>query len=202
LCPRRFVTDGRRRLAKLESGLARSDPKLPELGHEGRKSFFARKSDRAFVEIVGDPSFHEKRQEDVGRARMSSILQIEQPLHAACDLALPRSGRWRTGPTGEGNRLRPGCPHGGSPTTARGEGRMSTLLLLVYAAICIGLFRFCRLPVTKWTMTTAVVGGVFLVGGIVVVMNYNHLPEHLAYFFGVYFSPHINQRARGISCSG
>ena len=48
---------------------------------------------------------------------------------------------------------------------------MTTLLCLVYASICIVLFRFCRVPLTKWTVTTAAVGGVVLVGGVVVATS-------------------------------
>jgi multidrug resistance efflux pump len=51
---------------------------------------------------------------------------------------------------------------------------METLLLLTYAAICVAVFKVFRIPLNKWTVPTAVLGGVVLVGSIVMVMNYNH----------------------------
>lgn len=51
---------------------------------------------------------------------------------------------------------------------------METLLLLTYAAICIFIFKVFKVPLTKWTVPTAVLGGIILVGGLVLLMNYNH----------------------------
>lgn len=51
---------------------------------------------------------------------------------------------------------------------------METLLLLTYAAICIFIFKIFKLPLNKWTVPTAVLGGVVLVGALVLLMNYNH----------------------------
>ncbi|KZY30132.1 hypothetical protein A3754_07620 [Alcanivorax sp. HI0083] len=51
---------------------------------------------------------------------------------------------------------------------------METLLLLTYAAICIFIFKVFKVPLTKWTVPTAVLGGIVLVGGLVLLMNYNH----------------------------
>jgi len=51
---------------------------------------------------------------------------------------------------------------------------MAVLLLLAYAAICVVVFKLLRMPVNKWTVTTASVGGVVVVGGLLVGMNYNH----------------------------
>jgi multidrug resistance efflux pump len=71
---------------------------------------------------------------------------------------------------------------------------MTTLLCLIYASVCIVLFRFCRVPVTKWTVTTAVVGGAFLIGGILVAMNYNHpfSRDGRSYFYATPISPAVN----------
>lgn len=71
---------------------------------------------------------------------------------------------------------------------------MTTLLCLIYVAICIVTFRFLRVPLTKWTVTTAVVAGVILVGGIVVVMNYNHpfSRDGRIYFYATPISPAVN----------
>ena len=51
---------------------------------------------------------------------------------------------------------------------------METLLLLTYAAICIFIFKVFKVPLNKWTVPTAVLGGIVLVGGLVLMMNYNH----------------------------
>jgi multidrug resistance efflux pump len=51
---------------------------------------------------------------------------------------------------------------------------MELLLILTYAAICVAVFKIFRIPVNKWTLPTAVLGGIFLITGILLVMNYNH----------------------------
>lgn len=55
---------------------------------------------------------------------------------------------------------------------------MDALLLLTYAAICIFIFKVFRIPLNKWTVPTAVLGGVVLVGTLVLLMNYNHPFTH------------------------
>src|SRR5689334_16850155 len=51
---------------------------------------------------------------------------------------------------------------------------MAVLLLLAYAAICVVIFKILRVAVNKWTVTTACIGAVVLVGGLLALMNYNH----------------------------
>lgn len=51
---------------------------------------------------------------------------------------------------------------------------MDLLLIITYAAICIAIFKIFRLPLNKWTVPTAVLGGVVLIGGLILTMNYNH----------------------------
>lgn len=51
---------------------------------------------------------------------------------------------------------------------------METLLLLTYAAICIVIFKVFKIPLNKWSVPTAVLGGVLIVGTLVMLMNYNH----------------------------
>ena len=43
------------------------------------------------------------------------------------------------------------------------------LLMLTYAAICIAVFKLFRIPLTKWTVPTAVLGGIVLIGALVVL---------------------------------
>jgi multidrug resistance efflux pump len=51
---------------------------------------------------------------------------------------------------------------------------MELLLILTYSAICVAVFKIFRIPVNKWTLPTAALGGIFLIAGILLVMNYNH----------------------------
>jgi multidrug resistance efflux pump len=51
---------------------------------------------------------------------------------------------------------------------------MELLLILTYSAICVAVFKIFRIPVNKWTLPTAALGGIFLLTGILLVMNYNH----------------------------
>jgi multidrug resistance efflux pump len=51
---------------------------------------------------------------------------------------------------------------------------MELLLILIYASICVAVFKIFRIPVNKWTLPTAVLGGIFMIGIILLVMNYNH----------------------------
>jgi multidrug resistance efflux pump len=51
---------------------------------------------------------------------------------------------------------------------------MDLLLILTYAAICVAAFKLFRIPLNKWTVPTAVLGGLVLVGALLLTMNYNH----------------------------
>jgi multidrug resistance efflux pump len=62
---------------------------------------------------------------------------------------------------------------------------MDLLLILTYTAICIAAFKVFKIPLTKWTVPTAALGGVIIVGTLVLVMNYNHPYSNLAREFYV-----------------
>ena len=51
---------------------------------------------------------------------------------------------------------------------------MELLLILTYSAICVAVFKIFRIPVNKWTLPTAALGGIILITGILLIMNYNH----------------------------
>jgi len=51
---------------------------------------------------------------------------------------------------------------------------MDLLLILTYASICIAIFKIFKIPLNKWTVPTAVLGGIFLIGALILLMNYNH----------------------------
>ena len=51
---------------------------------------------------------------------------------------------------------------------------MGWLLMLCYNAFCMILFRVFKIPVTKWTLSTAILGGFFVIGTLLSLMDYNH----------------------------
>ncbi len=51
---------------------------------------------------------------------------------------------------------------------------MDLLLVLTYASVCIVIFKVFNIPLTKWTVPTAVLGGIVLIGTLIFLMNYNH----------------------------
>ncbi len=51
---------------------------------------------------------------------------------------------------------------------------MDFLLILTYVALCVAIFKIFKIPLTKWTVPTAVLGGIVLIGGLLMIMNYNH----------------------------
>jgi len=51
---------------------------------------------------------------------------------------------------------------------------MEMLILLTYTAICVFIFKLFKIPLNKWSVPTAILGGVVLVGVMVLAMNYNH----------------------------
>lgn len=51
---------------------------------------------------------------------------------------------------------------------------MDLLLVLTYTALCIAIFKVFKIPLNKWTVPTAVLGGVVLIGTLILLMNYNH----------------------------
>jgi len=60
---------------------------------------------------------------------------------------------------------------------------MDFLLIMTYAAICIGVFKLFKIPVTGITLLTAALGGVFLIGFLLLGMNYNHPYSSSARFY-------------------
>lgn len=51
---------------------------------------------------------------------------------------------------------------------------MDLLLILTYTAIAYATFKIFKIPVNKWTVPTAALGGLVLVAGLVLLMSYNH----------------------------
>src|SRR6266853_1923864 len=51
---------------------------------------------------------------------------------------------------------------------------MDLLLILTYAAIAYAAFRLFKIPVNGFTLLTAALGGVALIGALLLGMNYNN----------------------------
>lgn len=51
---------------------------------------------------------------------------------------------------------------------------MDLLLILTYTGLCVAAFKIFKIPLNKWTVPTAVLGGVVLIGTLLLTMNYNH----------------------------
>ncbi|WP_434582557.1 HlyD family secretion protein [Klebsiella sp. R390] len=51
---------------------------------------------------------------------------------------------------------------------------MDLLIVLTYVALAWAVFKIFRIPVNQWTLATATLGGIFLVGALILLMNYNH----------------------------
>lgn len=57
---------------------------------------------------------------------------------------------------------------------------MDLLIILTYVAFAWAIFKIFKIPVNKWTVPTAALGGVFLVAALILLMNYNHPYTYLA----------------------
>ncbi len=51
---------------------------------------------------------------------------------------------------------------------------MEMLMILTYTSICYAIFKVFKLPLNKWTVPTAFLGGIILLGSTMLLMNYNH----------------------------
>ena len=51
---------------------------------------------------------------------------------------------------------------------------MDLRLILTYAALAYAIFRIFKIPVNSFTLLTAVLGGMFLLGALLLGMNYDH----------------------------
>src|SRR5690349_11288632 len=71
---------------------------------------------------------------------------------------------------------------------------MDLLLILTYAALCVAIFKIFRIPLNKWTVPTAVLGGIVIIGALIFTMNYNHPYSEVArsYFVSVPVIPVVS----------
>lgn len=73
---------------------------------------------------------------------------------------------------------------------------MTTLLLLVYGAVCVVIFKILHVQINKWSVTTAGIGGAVIVGGLLLAMNYNHpfTTDARLYFYTTPIVPEVKGR--------
>ena len=57
---------------------------------------------------------------------------------------------------------------------------MDLLLILTYTAVCVAIFKIFRIPLNKWTVPTAALGGIIIIGALIILMNYNHPYSEMA----------------------
>lgn len=81
---------------------------------------------------------------------------------------------------------------------------MDLLLILTYTAICVAVFKIFRIPLNKWTVPTAVLGGVVLIGTLVFLMNYNHPYSEIAreYFVSTPIVPAVSGQVVEVPVKG
>ena len=51
---------------------------------------------------------------------------------------------------------------------------MDLLIILIYAGFCVLIFKLFRIPLNKWSVPTAILGGIALLGTMILLMNFNH----------------------------
>ena len=71
---------------------------------------------------------------------------------------------------------------------------MDLLLILTYTAVCIAVFKIFKIPLNKWSVPTAVLGGIVLIGMLILLMNYNHPYSEIArqYFVTTPIVPNVS----------
>ena len=78
---------------------------------------------------------------------------------------------------------------------------MDLLLILTYTAFCVVIFKVFKIPLTKWTVPTAVLGGIVLIGTLLLLMNYNHPYSRFAreYFVSVPINPLVTGKVNEVA---
>ena len=81
---------------------------------------------------------------------------------------------------------------------------MDLLLVLTYTAICIVIFKVFNIPLNKWSVPTAVLGGIILIGGLIMVMNYNHPYSEMSreYFVTTPIVPNVSGQVIEVPVKG
>ena len=79
---------------------------------------------------------------------------------------------------------------------------MDLLLILTYAALAYAIFRIFKIPVNSYTLLTAALGGMFLLGALLLGMNYDHpFSSQGRFYFDHSDCPHSKRASdRGSGC--
>lgn len=78
---------------------------------------------------------------------------------------------------------------------------MDLLLVLTYTALCVAIFKIFRIPLNKWTVPTAVLGGIAIIGTLIMLMNYNHPYSEMArnYYISTPIVPLVKGRVTEVA---
>jgi len=81
---------------------------------------------------------------------------------------------------------------------------MDLLLILTYSAFCVAIFKIFKIPLNKWSVPTAVLGGIFLIGSLILLMNYNHPYSEMArkYFVTTPIVPNVTGQVIEVPVQG
>jgi multidrug resistance efflux pump len=81
---------------------------------------------------------------------------------------------------------------------------VEVLLIGLYVSFCWAVFKIFRLPLNRWTVPTAVLGGVAMVGALLLLMNYNHPYSTLVrdYFVTTPIVPDVGGRVVEVAVEG
>ena len=81
---------------------------------------------------------------------------------------------------------------------------MDLLLILTYTAVCIAIFKVFKIPLNKWSVPTAVLGGIFLIGALILLMNYNHPYSEMSrqYFITTPIVPNVTGQVIEVPVKG
>jgi multidrug resistance efflux pump len=80
---------------------------------------------------------------------------------------------------------------------------MGGILILGYSAICVVVFKLLRVPLNKWSVATAAVAGVVIIGTVLLGMNYNHpfTTDGRLYFYTTPIAPTVQGRVSDVMVS-
>jgi multidrug resistance efflux pump len=81
---------------------------------------------------------------------------------------------------------------------------MDLLLILTYTAICVVIFKVFNIPLNKWSVPTAALGGIVLIGALIFLMNYNHPYSEISreYFVSTPIVPAVSGTVIEVSADG
>jgi len=77
---------------------------------------------------------------------------------------------------------------------------MDLILILTYAALCFAVFKIFNIPLNKWSVPTAVLGGIILIGTLIMLMNYNHPYSEISrqYFVSTPITPAVRGKVKSV----